>query len=321
MPVIRSQFRPPWLLRNAHLQTVLPVITRRRMRVPYQRERLELSDGDFLDLDWLSAVSGRVAILCHGLEGSSSDATICGMARTLQASGWNVLAWNYRGCSGELNRLPRLYHSGETADLARVVEHAARRFPRVALIGFSLGGNVVLKYLGEAPPHSGVVGAVALSAPVDLAASVRALDQKRANRMYLRRLIASLVRKVRAKAMHFPDRIDASLTKDIHGFGDFDGRFTAPLHGFQDAEDYWSKCSSRQFLSAIKVPTLVLSARDDPFLTPDSLPFAGAEANAHLFLEVTETGGHLGFFHSLASDQTWAERRIVEFLAALSIAK
>ena len=159
-----------------------------------------------------------------------------------------------------------------------------------------------------------MAGAVALSAPVDLAASVRALDQRRANRMYLRRLIASLVRKVKAKATHFPARIDASLTKNIHGFGDFDGRFTAPLHGFRDAEDYWSKCSSRQFLSAINVPTLVLSAKDDPFLTPDCLPFAEAESNARLFLEVTETGGHLGFFHSLAGHQTWAEQRITEFL-------
>jgi predicted alpha/beta-fold hydrolase len=314
MPVIRSQFNPPWLLSNAHVQTVLPAISR-RPRVVYQRERLELPDGDFLDLDWLPAASERLAILSHGLEGSSRDAAIHGMASSLHRSGWNVLAWNYRGCGGELNRLPRLYHSGETGDLAVVVEHAARRFSRLALIGFSLGGNLVLKYLGEAPPHEAVACAAALSAPVDLAATARALDQRRLNRMYLRRLIASLVCKVKAKAKHFPERIDASKTRGILGFEDFDGRFTAPVHGFRDAIDYWTKCSSRQFLSAITVPTLVLSARDDPFLTFDCFPFAEAEASTRLFLEAPETGGHLGFFSSLICDQTWAERRVVEFLA------
>ena len=244
-----------------------------------------------------------------------SDATICGMARTLQQSGWNVLAWNYRGCSGELNRLPRLYHSGETADLALVIEHAARRFSRIALIGFSLGGNLVLKYLGEARPHRAVACAAAISAPVDLTASARALDQRRTNRLYLRRLIATLVRKVKAKAKHFPDQIDASQTKDIHGFEDFDGRFTAPVHGFRDARDYWTQCSSRQFLGAITVPTLILSAQDDPFLTPNCLPFEEAKASAHVFLEAPTAGGHLGFFDSLSRKQSWAEQRIVEFLS------
>ena len=315
MPVVRSQFNPPYLLRNAHLQTLLPVISRRKTRLPYQRERLELPDGDFLDLDWLHGSSSRLAILSHGLEGSSRDATICGMARALHRNGWNVLAWNYRGCSGELNRLPRLYHSGETADLALVIERAAGRFSPIALIGFSLGGNLVLKYLGEARPHSAVACAAAISAPVDLAASARALDQRRANRLYLRRLIATLVRKVKAKAKHFPQQIDASQTRGIHGFEDFDGRFTAPVHGFRDAIDYWTRCSSRQFLSAITIPTLILSAQDDPFLTSDCFPFVEAERSARLFLEAPGNGGHLGFFHSLIGEQSWGEKRVVEFLS------
>jgi uncharacterized protein len=304
------------LLRNAHLQTVLPTISRRRMRVGYQRERLELPDGDFLDLDWLTVASPRVAVLSHGLEGSSREATVSGMASALHQNGWNVLAWNYRGCGGELNRLPRLYHSGETADLAFIVEHAARHFSRLALIGFSLGGNLVLKYLGEAPPHQAVACAAALSAPIDLASSVRALDQRLANRIYLRRLIASLIQKVRAKATLFPQRIDAHQVRGIHGFEDFDSRFTAPVHGFRDAADYWTQCSSRQFLPAITVPTLILSAQDDPFLTLDCFPFAEAEASTRVFLEAPETGGHLGFFHSLGSAPTWAERRVVEFLVS-----
>jgi uncharacterized protein len=315
MPVIRSQFHPHFWLRNAHLQTLLSVIPRRKRRLPYQRERLELADGDFLDLDWLQASSSDLAILSHGLEGSSQDITICGMAHALQRSGWNILAWNYRGCSEELNRLPRLYHSGETADLALVIEHAVRRFARIALIGFSLGGNLILKYLGEARPHSAVACAVAISAPIDLAASARALDQRRANRLYLRRLIATLVRKVKAKARHFPEQIDASQTKGIRGFEDFDGRFTAPVHGFRDASDYWSRCSSRQFLQAITLPVLILSAQDDPFLTPDCFPFEEAEASACVFLEAPARGGHLGFCSSLWSEQSWAERRSVEFLS------
>jgi len=315
MPVVHSQFNPPFWLRNAHLQTLLPVISRKKKRLPYLRERLELSDGDFLDLDWLQAAAPGLAILSHGLEGSSQDITICGMARALQRSRWNVLAWNYRGCSGELNRLPRLYHSGETTDLALVVEHAARRFSQIALIGFSLGGNLVLKYLGEGRPHSAIACAAAISAPIDLAASARALDQKRINRLYLRRLIASLVRKVRAKAKHFPEQIDATQTKGIHGFEDFDGRFTAPVHGFRDARDYWSRCSSRQFLGAISVPTLLLSAQDDPFLTPDCFPFEEAAASASVFLEAPATGGHLGFCHSLTFEQSWVEMRIVEFVS------
>ena len=156
MPIIRSQFDPPWRLRNGHLQTILPAILRWRASAAYERERLELPDGDFLDLDWLTSGNGRLAILSHGLEGSSRDVTMRGMAAALHRAGWDVLAWNYRGCSGEMNRLPRLYHSGETTDLATVVEHAAKRFPILSLVGFSLGGNLVLKYLGEAPPHAAV---------------------------------------------------------------------------------------------------------------------------------------------------------------------
>jgi uncharacterized protein len=314
MPIVSSQFDPPWPLCSGHLQTILPAILRWRTSVAYQRERLELADGDFLDLDWLPSGSDRLAILSPGLEGSSRDVVMRGMARALHRAGWNILAWNYRGCSEEMNRLPRLYHSGETTDLAIVVEHAAEHFPVLALVGFSLGGNLVLKYLGEARPQARVVGAAALSPPVNLAASARALDQRRGNRIYLRRLIASLVRKVEAKAKYFPERIDASRTSGIHGFEDFDGRFTAPVHGFRDAQDYWTKCSSRQFLPAITVPTLILSARDDPFLASESFPFAEAKQSAQLFLEAPESGGHLGFFDSWTGGQTWAERRVIEFL-------
>ena len=314
MPIIRSQFDPPRALRNGHLQTILSAILRWRASAVYERERLELPDGDFLDLDWLTSGNDRLSILSHGLEGSSCDVTMRAMAAALHRAGWDVLAWNYRGCSGEMNRLPRLYHSGETTDLGTVVEHAAKRFPIVSLVGLSLGGNLVLKYLGESPPHAAVAAAAAISAPINLVASVRALDQRRTNRIYLRRLIASLLLKVKAKAKCFPEHINASGTRGIRGFEDFDGRFTAPVHGFRDAMDYWVKCSSQQFLSAINVPTLILSAQDDPFLSSECLPFKEAERSARLFLEAPESGGHLGFRDSLDGAQTWGELRVAKFL-------
>jgi predicted alpha/beta-fold hydrolase len=314
MPVICSRFDPPWPLRNAHLQTVLPILLGYRASVAYRRERLELADGDFLDLDWLTSANARLAILSHGLEGSSRDGAVRGMAAALHKAGWDVLAWNYRGCSEEMNRLPRLYHSGDTADLATVIACAAQHFPILALVGFSLGGNLALKYLGESRPHPAVAGAVAISPPVNLAATARVLDHRKSNLIYLRRLIASLVRKVKAKAKDFPERIDARHISGLHGFEDFDGRFTAPVHGFSDAMDYWTKCSSRQFLPAITVPTLILSAQDDPFLTLESFPFTEAKQSAHLYLEAPETGGHLGFLDSFNGRPTWAERRVTEFL-------
>jgi predicted alpha/beta-fold hydrolase len=316
MPVISSQFEPSWPLRNAHLQTVLSSLLGYRTRIAYHRERLELADGDFLDFDWLTSRNDRLAILSHGLEGSSRDGTVRGMAAALHKTGWSVLAWNYRGCSEEMNRLPRLYHSGDTADLGKVVEHAAKRFSILGLVGFSLGGNLVLKYLGESPPHPAVAAAVAISPPVNLAATAQALDKRKSNRIYLRRLIASLVRKVRAKAKHFPEQIDSRQINGLHGFEDFDGRFTAPIHGFLDAMDYWEKCSSKQFLPAITVPTLILSAQDDPFLTLESFPFTEAEQSTQLYLEAPEAGGHLGFLSSLNGEGTWAEKRTAEFLNA-----
>lgn len=320
MPLISSRFDPPWLLRNRHLQTILPAILGCRTRVTYQRERLELADGDFLDFDWLKSGNDRLAILSHGLEGSSRDSTVRGMAATLHKAGWSVLAWNYRGCSEEMNRLPRLYHSGDTADLGKVVEHAATRFSTLALVGFSLGGNLVLKYLGESPPHHAVAAALAVSPPVNLVVTAQALDQRKSNRFYLRRLIASLTRKVRVKCRTFPQLIDSRQLSGLHGFQDFDGRFTAPIHGFADAMDYWAKSSSRQFLPAITVPTLILSAQDDPFLTSESFPFAEAEENTQLYLETPEFGGHLGFLSSLNGGGNWAEMRAAEFLnAAISL--
>ena len=317
MPVVASTFQPPRWLRNAHLQTILPVFWRRNFRFPGQGERLELPDGDFLELDWHRRGHRRLAILSHGLEGSFDAGYIRGMASALVEAGWDALAWTFRGCGPEPNRLLRFYHSGETGDLDQIVHHTACRYDRIALVGFSLGGNLTLKYMGERPPHPAIVGAAAISAPVDLAASAGMLDRRWSNRIYLRRFLATLIAKVEAKAARFPDELDIAGIRRIRTFQEFDDRYTARLHGFRDARDYWTRSSARQFLPRITVPSLLINARDDPFLPPACFPVAEAEANPRFFLDIPAHGGHVGFLDFPRHDsRTWAERRVVDFLRA-----
>ena len=315
MPVLDSRFHPPPLLSGGHVQTILPVVLPRRLALAFTRTRLELADGDFLDLDWARTGHARLAVIAHGLEGSSTQQYVRGMAATLHADGWDVLAWNFRGCGGEPNRLLRAYHSGDTADLAAVLAHAAADYARLALVGFSLGGNVLLKYLGEAPPHPAITAAAAISAPLDLASSARALDERRGNGIYLRRFLVPLIAKIEAKARVFPGRLNTDGLHAIRSFQVFDDRYTAPLHGFRDAADYWQRSSARQFLPGIATPTLILNARNDPFLTAASIPGPEAAVNPALFLEAPASGGHVGFLDFARGVQPWSERRVAEFLA------
>jgi uncharacterized protein len=317
MPVVASLFLPPFFLRNGHLQTILPALIRRRFPMVFRRERLELADGDFLDLDWATSGRDRLAILSHGLEGSSHDDCIRGMATRLQTTGWDVLAWNFRGCGQSPNRLVRFYHSGETGDLGAVVAIAAARYPRIALIGFSLGGNVTLKYLGEGACHPAVVAGIAVSVPIDLAASAAAIDRRWSNRFYLRRFLGRLVPKIEAKALLFPDRLDVRRSHLIRTLREFDDLYTAPIHGFRNAMDYWEKSSARQYLDQIRVPSLLLNAHDDPFLTPESFPYAEAAKNPRLFFEAPTWGGHVGFIDSARPIRPWHESRSAEFLASI----
>lgn len=320
MPVLQSSFRPPALLANGHLQTILGALLPRRITLKSERTRLELPDGDFIDLDWTRAGHGRVVIISHGLEGSSSQKYVRGLGETLHADGWDVLAWNFRGCGGDPNRLLRAYHSGDTADLAAVISAAARDYAKIALVGFSLGGNVTLKYVGEAPPHPSVIAAAAISVPLDLASSAHALDTRRGNQIYLRRFIVPLVAKIEAKARDFPGKVDTAGIRAIRSFQEFDGRYTAPMHGFRDADDYWTRASARQFLPNVSVPTLILNALNDPFLTPKSFPFPEAEKNPSLFLESPASGGHVGFVDLASGTQPWSERRVAEFFSEVQSA-
>ncbi len=314
MPVVTSSYQAPRLLRGGHLQTLLPVMLPRTQSELGKHERLELPDGDFLDLRWHHAGNRRLAILSHGLEGSAEATYVRQMTAALLRAGWNVLAWNFRGCGGVENRLLRSYHSGESGDLRQVIEHASDAYPQIALVGFSLGGNITLKCVGEMPAHWQVVAAVAISAPVDLASSARVLDERRDNRVYLKRFLKTLTAKMEAKKRRFPDGLDTRGIHRIKTIREFDDRYTAPLHGFRDAEDYWARASSLPHLSRIQIPALLLNALDDPLLTTPSFPQELAFHSSALHLETPTHGGHVGFLDGLL--RSWHVRRTVEFLTA-----
>jgi len=324
VPVIPSAYRAPWFLDNGHLHTIYPVLCRRVAGVCYERERLELNDGDFLDLDWSLVGGGNVVVIAHGLEGSSGSSYVRGMARAINRRGWDAVALNFRGCSGEPNRLARSYHSGATDDLWRTAEHVRQKgYERVALVGFSLGGNVTLKLLGELGDRAPewLIGGVGISVPCDLKSSAEAMARL-ANSIYMRRFLVDLRAKLRAKQSRFPKEMDDSGYHRVRTFRHFDDRYTAPLHGFRDAEDYWARCSSRFTLDAIRRPALLLNAADDPFLAPECFPHEAAARNEWLHLETPEHGGHVGFVGGgLRPDEYYSERRVLEFIGVETATK
>lgn len=323
MPVLESPtYRPGWPYSTAHGATTLPTLLRRVAVRAWQRERVETPDGDFLDLDhWLQPDSAERAgetptvVLLHGLEGNARRQYMLGMARAFFRQGWNAVNVNYRGCSGEPNRRPFSYHSGATGDLRTVLDHLTRSGRMVrALVGFSLGGNLALKYLGEDP--DGVLptlkAVVAFSAPVDLASGERQL-RRRGNCLYRRRFLRKLSVKIRQKAAQFPQEVDPAPLDRIRTLKDFDDVYTAPLSGFAGADDYYHRCSSRQFLPRIGLPSLLVSAADDPFLGPECYPEDEARASRHFHLEIPRHGGHVGFRQ--AGPQYWSEQRAVRFVS------
>jgi predicted alpha/beta-fold hydrolase len=320
MPLIpTSTYRPAALLANGHLQTIAASLLRRVPEVQYQRERLELPDGDFVDLDWSLAgpvPARRVGIISHGLEGDSNRPYVRGMARALNQAGFDALAWNYRGCGGETNRLLRAYHLGDTEDLAKVIWHAieSRRYPEVFLTGFSAGGNVTLKYLGEnaARIPSQVMRAAVFSVPTNLKASSVHISRWQ-NQIYLRRFMNSLRDKMRVKGAHLPGQLDLSELNQLRDFPQFDERYTAPLHGFTSADDYYEQSASGRYLSGIRIPTLLVNALNDPFLPASCFPREAARASHFFYLETPAEGGHVGFNEGGPSGTYFSERRAVEF--------
>lgn len=327
MPILNeTDYVPPYLLTNPHVQSIMPSLLRPTPDVDYVRERIPTPDNDFLLIDWSFAPkpnpSRGLVIITHGLEGHSHRKYVRGMARAMNHAGWDVLARNCRGCGGETNLTPRLYHSGETDDLHTTVQHALsfKHYSRIALIGFSMGANQTLKYLGESPTRmpSEIVGAVAISAPCDLSDSATTLESSQLGKFYTEYLLRSLRDKVRQKHSLFPDIFDIDGLDAISTFREFDDRYTAPQFGFRDAMDYWEQASSRPGLSRIKVPTLILNAKDDPFLGEKCFPTSEADNNPNIFLETPKSGGHVGFIQLSDTNEFWSEKRAAEFLRRYS---
>ncbi|AWM34843.1 YheT family hydrolase [Hymenobacter nivis] len=322
MPLVsHSAYQPPRYLFNGHVQTIVPSLWRSVPDVAYERERLELADGDFLDLDWSRLPAGGpangLAVVSHGLEGSSDRAYVRGMVRALNRAGLDALAWNYRSCGGEMNRLLRSYHLGDTEDLDLVLRHALAtgRYRHAYLTGFSAGGNVTLKYLGEAPGRvpAEVKRAAVFSVPTDLRASSLHIGRPQ-NTVYMRRFLKTLRQKIRDKAVLLPGEVDLTGLDELRDFPQFDERYTAPMHGFASADAYYAYASSGQYLADIQVPTLLVNAENDPFLPPSCFPRAVAEASAFVYLETPPEGGHVGFGEGNPDGAYYSERRAVEFL-------
>ena len=313
-----SSYRPPRWLPGGHAQTMFPVLFRRMERVPFKRVRIDTPDDDFIDLDILSC--GRnpargAVILSHGLEGDSRRKYMRGMCLMFAGLGWDCVARNFRACGGGMNRAPGMYHSGETGDLHQTVEYCLKAgYSRLLLVGFSMGGNQTLKYLGEDPDRvpPEVAGAAVFSVPCDLLGSAGVLARPQ-NSVYMRYFLLSLRRKVRLKHAWYPALYPLAGLEAIRSFKEFDDRYTAPAHGFASAEDYWRRSSSLPFLSGIKVPALLVNAKDDPFLSPGCYPADVARNSRFLTLETPESGGHVGFVSRFGEPAYWSELRAAEF--------
>jgi len=285
----------------------------------YQRERIATADGDFLDLDWLTQHSNQLVIICHGLEGNTTRPYIKGMARAFYKEGFDVLTWNYRGCSGEPNLLARFYNSGATEDLDEVIRHAGKKksYSHIVLIGFSLGGNLILKFLGEKKFQSAanIHAAVTFSVPVDLHQSCIQIS-KPANYMYTWYFMKSLKQKVKEKASS-RGNIDASHVEKINNLIDFDDAYTAPLHGYQNARHYYDACNALQYLEDIEVPTLLVNALNDPFLSESCYPIKKFISHNYLQIETPTKGGHVGFTDINQKQLFWSEQRALHFVKAI----
>ncbi len=318
MPYIKKSTyrRPPLHQFNGHLQTILPS-TFRKIDVHYERERLELHDGDFLDLDWIDCGSRKLALLSHGLEGNSDRTYIRGMAKLFREKGWDVLAWHCRSCSGEMNRTFRLYNHGEIEDIGMVIRHALslKDYEAIVLVGYSMGGNITLKYLGvngkEVPGP--IKAGIAFSTPCDLEESSNTLD-KPGNFIYKKKFLKRLKEKITRKAAQFPGKIDLSHFENIKVWRGFDIHYSAPLSGYDTVEDFYRHCSAKNFLSDLKVPALLVNAQNDPILTPACSPVDIAGSHPYFYLETPKQGGHVGFAWK-GKPYTWSEWRVIDFIA------
>lgn len=307
-------YQRPYLLFNNHIETIYPAVWRSVHGVEYMRERISTPDDDFLDLDWLQQQATHLIILSHGLEGNTQRAYMKGMAKAFYEMGYDVLAWNYRGCSEEMNRQLRFYHSGATDDLDTVVNHAMKKsnYQYLSLIGFSLGGNLTLKYLGEKGDSldSKIHKSVVFSVPLDLHASCQTISR---HWIYTQRFVRGLKQKVINKSKQNP----ALKIDEIHKIKtliDFDDAYTAPIHHFKNAIDYYQKCSSIHFVENICIPTLIINALNDPFLDQATYQSQVWQKNKWLHFETPSSGGHVGFALFNQNGLYWSELKALDFI-------
>ncbi len=320
-------FKPAWWCRGAHAQTLFGALFRPRLRMRLSRRRLEMPDGDFLDLDFLETPSSNrrrvlpLVVLLHGLEGSSQAPYVQSLMGEIHGRGWDAVAVNMRMCSGVPNRLKQTYHSGKSEDLGFVVDYLREKEERseLYLVGFSIGGNIVLKWLGERGGGGAreIQKAAAISVPYDLSASVELMDTGFNRSVYTRALLTSLKAKIRMKEKQFPDAVRYGLAKRCTTFKEFDRQVTAPLNGFHSEADYWAKSSCKNFLKSIAVPTLLIHARDDPFFPGQLLPLTDFYRSEHLKVLLIPHGGHLGFISGPWpwKQDLWVEKTIMDFFA------
>lgn len=323
MPLLPgSSYTAPVWLPGGHAQTIFPSLFRRVPELSFKRVGIPTPDGDVIFIDMLRAGASRsrtVVILSHGLEGDSRRGYIRGMCRVFAGQGWDCAARNFRGCGGEPNRTPGLYHGGQTEDVHTAVLYCLESgYERVMLVGFSMGGNQVLKYLGECPDTvpAQVAAAAVFSVPCHLPGAAQTLDQP-GNAVYVRHFLHSLRRKVRQKHALYPELYPLHGLDAIRTFAEFDQRYTAPVHGFASAREYWEKAACLPHLHRIAVPALLVNARNDPFLSDRCRPVDTARQSRFLFLELPGTGGHVGFTSRLGENACWSETRAVEFLRAV----
>ena len=324
MPIINSDdYKPPFWLPDSQSQTIFPSIFRKVEGVNYVRERICTNDGDFLDVDFSKTYpikslkqktwNAELVIFSHGLEGDTSRQYITGMVKNFNNHGFDCLAWNFRSCSGEINQTKRFYHSGATEDLETIIKFSLSKcYKKIYLVGFSLGGNLTLKYLGENGQnlYPEIQKAITFSVPLHLSSS-----SKKIGWLYTKRFNTSLIKKILEKSQRFPEfQIDTSDIAKIKTLKDFDDVYTSQLHGFIDAEDYYEHNSSLYFLDNISIPTLIINAQNDPFLSKQCFPFEKIEQLEKVYFQAPKMGGHCGFYPDYYRGVLWSEKRALEWV-------
>lgn len=313
--VTHDNYNPPSWLLNGHFDTIYPAFFRKiSYSIPVEHTIIQTPDNDSFDLDFYDNKSNKTIIISHGLEGNSSRPYVIGMANLFFSNGWNVIAWNYRGCNGKINNSIKSYHSGFTEDLEVVIAFAdTQNVQVISLLGFSLGGNLTLKYLGDASKvHEKIRNAVAFSVPLDLHKGCLEIS-KPSNMVYSKRFLQSLKKKVKEKALHFPE-IKTKYLPEIRDLMAFDDHYTAPFHGFNDALDYYNSCSAIHAIEQINIPSLIVNAKNDPFLPIECYPYNLVKNHPFVHLQTPARGGHVGFCSNNTNGIYWSEKRALEFI-------